>query len=154
MKIKFTSTELVVFNMILTGCSRDDIVAAKIVAPSSLPSVLSEIYKKTEHIVKYHTAKDKFAELLCYIRNNPDEFKNYPVTNVKPKSNKPKRSIVKETNTTKQESEINSITAKITKILDNFDKQIHNSQEILNAKYCLLDDIYKEFNNAGLIVRE
>ena len=41
----------------------------------------------------------------------------------------------------------------ITSILDKIDGKLHQSQQLLNAKSELLDDIYKEFNNAGLLRR-
>ena len=157
MQIKFSKTELSVFNLIRSGATLDNILKEKIVAQSSLPSVLGKIYKKTENLVKYHTQRDKFKELSCFIRNNPNEFENIP-NNKKVKITdyiEPKHDIKKESPKIVDiiPKEID-YKATVTNILDKIDEKIHRSQLLINAKSEILDEVYKEFNNAGLILRK
>lgn len=75
---KFNSTELRVFNLIREGKSRNEIIAEKIASPASVQVALSGIYSKTEDVMTYHTARNKFEELSCFVRNNPEAFKDIP----------------------------------------------------------------------------
>lgn len=53
----------------------------------------------------------------------------------------------------KQTSANEDLKTIITKILNKIDGKLANKQELLNAQSKLLDEIYTEFNNAGLLRR-
>ena len=72
------STELKVFNLIRSGKSRNEIIAEGFASTVSVQNALSGIYSKTEDVMSYHTARNKFEELSCFVRNNPEAFKDVP----------------------------------------------------------------------------
>lgn len=65
-----------IFSYIKGGYSRNEILSKNIVKPSMFTVMLSEIFDKTDETVKYHTAKNKYEELSCYCRNNPQAFRD------------------------------------------------------------------------------
>ena len=71
---KFNSIELKIFDLIRAGKSRSQILAKKITTAANMQNALCGIYSKTEDLVKYKTARNKFDELSCYMRNNPGAF--------------------------------------------------------------------------------
>ena len=71
---KLSRTELKILNFIRSGKRKSDILSEKILSPASFGTTMTSIYSKTDEVVKYHTARNKFEELACYLRNNPDAF--------------------------------------------------------------------------------
>ena len=83
---KLTNSELKILNLIKSGKTKEDILSEKITTAGNLSFILSHIYQKTDHLVNYHSAKDKYGELVCYLRNNPDAFSIVPVSSNKQSS--------------------------------------------------------------------
>lgn len=75
---KFTKRELEVFNMIRSGKSKSDIVSSGITTTGYLNTILCGIYEKTDSLVGYHSARNKFEELVAFLRNNPTAFTPIP----------------------------------------------------------------------------
>lgn len=75
---KFNATELKMFNLIREGKSRNEVLTSGITTPACANMVLCMIYEKTDDIVKYRSARDKFKELQGYLRNNPTAFTPIP----------------------------------------------------------------------------
>ena len=75
---KLTRSEMKIFELIKAGKTKEEILNEKITTASNLNFLLTQIYKKTDDIVGYRTAKDKYNELVCFMRNHPHIFSITP----------------------------------------------------------------------------
>lgn len=71
---KLTKKEYEILELIRHGESKNSIIAELKTTPNVANQYFSSIYKKTDFLVCYHSAKNKFEELQGYLRNNPTVF--------------------------------------------------------------------------------
>lgn len=125
---KFNSTELKVFNLIREGKSRDEIATSGITTLSNLNVILSAIYEKTNYLIGYHSARNKFKELQGYLRNNPNILTPIP-DKVEENSDNTGDGIKK---------------TSVHEIIKRLNAQYKQALEVNKAKLSVLDDIEKE----------
>lgn len=129
-------TETRVFNLIVEGKSRNEILMSGISTPTSLSLILSTIYNITDEKVKYHTIRDKFKELQCFLRNNPTVFNLIPATKKgNPVENKTEYM-------TKEKPDIQAVIKKLS-------EQYKEALEVNKTKLSVLDDIKKELSEGS-----
>lgn len=141
----FNLVERKILRLIRSGKTKSDILAEKITTPAMVQNSLSNIYSKTEDDVKYKTARTKFEELACYLRNNPDAFGNICDT-VEDEEEKVVEVVEEEVKSEPQGS-IGSEVAAVSKVMKAIDRIITK----LNTKLEILDEvkveIVKELSN-------
>ncbi len=71
---KLTKKEYEILELIRHGKSKSSIIMELKTTPNIINQYFSTIYKKTDFLVCYHSAKNKFEELQGYLRNNPTAF--------------------------------------------------------------------------------
>ncbi len=71
---KLTKKEYEILELIRHGKSKSSIIMELKTTPNTINQYFSSIYKKTDFLVCYHSAKNKFEELQGYLRNNPTAF--------------------------------------------------------------------------------
>lgn len=71
---KLTKKEYEILELIRHGKSKSSIIMELKTMPNIINQYFSSIYKKTDFLVCYHSAKNKFEELQGYLRNNPTAF--------------------------------------------------------------------------------
>lgn len=71
---KLTKKEYEILELIRHGKSKSSIIMELKTTPNIINQYFSSIYKKTDFLVCYHSAKNKFEELQGYLRNNPTAF--------------------------------------------------------------------------------
>lgn len=139
---KFTKSELDIVNFIKAGKSKSDILTAKVTTLASLNFLLSNIYKKTDELVKYHSERNKFEELAGYIRNNPEAFSPIPAA-------------FKEVPTeTKKQQKLQTAKMPVEKVVKAaFDKiggRVQNELNIVNIKIETINELYNEIVKGGV----
>lgn len=129
-------TELRVFNLIKEGKSRNEILMSGISTPTSLSLILSTIYNITDEKVKYHTIRDKFKELQCFLRNNPTVFNLIP-------ANKKGNPVEDKTEyMTKEKPDVHEIIKRLN-------VQYREALEVNKVKLSVLADIEKELTEGA-----
>lgn len=166
---KFNSMELKVFNLIREGKSRSEIATCGITTTSNLNAILVNIYDKTEDIVGYCSRRDKFKELQCFLRNNPNVLTPFPepgkVGDVVPEPVRVGDEFIKQmypepkisvTTSTKPapirvgypvEPEVKH--RDIHAIIKKLNEQYKQALEVNKAKLSVLDDIEKELSEGA-----
>ena len=71
---KLTKKEYEILELIRHSKSKSSIIMELKTMPNIINQYFSSIYKKTDFLVCYHSAKNKFEELQGYLRNNPTAF--------------------------------------------------------------------------------
>ena len=143
---KFNSIELKIFNLILAGKSRSQILAKKITTAAMMQNALCGIYAKTEDIVKFKTARNKFDELACFVRNNPDAFNSFLEVE------EAEEVVAAEVEEVKLESlkgstgpaDSETATSKVMKVIDRISTKLQTKLEILDE---VKIEIEKELDN-------
>ena len=131
---KFSPLEHRAIEAIRSGKSRSDILAENIIKANCLPKVLTDIYSKTNKVVKYHTARNKFEELTCYLRNNPDAFAATPF------EEEQEEVMVKEV----VEKIVNDIVIDENEVILKVKKAFDKVSTKLKAKLEVLDEVFTE----------
>ena len=142
---KLTRSELRIFELLRKGKTKEEILSSKVTTASNLSYILSQIYRKTEDIVHYHSAKDKYGELLCYLRNHPDEFSIIPFNESRKKQKQTEMPKTK----TKQECPYNLIQNAINNLGFKYTRLINNTTQKMSMLDELSKDLLKEIENAG-----
>lgn len=125
---RFTPQELKIFNLLRAGKTKTDIINEKVTTTSNLNFLLSSIYKKTEDMVKYHSEKNKYEELLEFIR------KNFPPM--------PEKSNDENSQESGGNTEEKLISAdKIISAIDKLKKKYEAELDLLKMKLDVLDDV-------------
>lgn len=154
---KFNSIELRVFNLIREGKSRDEIAASGITTSSNLNAILAGIYEKTDDLVGYHSARSKYKELQCFIRNNPNMLTPFPepinVGEVFKKQMEPPAEIeIAIKNTPIRVGypvEPENKKPDVHEIIKRLNAQYKQALEVNKAKLSVLDDIEKELSEGA-----
>lgn len=139
---EFNSTELKILNLIKSGKTRSDILAEKISTSANVLNALYNIYSKTEDDVKYKTARNKFEELACYLRNNPDAFG--PLLEVAEVEEEKVVGVVEEETLQGSTSSEDPAASRVMKAIDRIITKLHIKLEILDE---VKAEIEKELNN-------
>ena len=116
---RFTPQELRIFNLLKAGKTKTDIINEKITTTANLNLLLSGIYKKTEDVVKYHSERNKYEELLEFIRKNAEPFTAAP-------ENQKEKMISAD---------------KIISAIDKLKKKYEAELDLLKMKLDVLDDV-------------
>lgn len=146
------STELKVFNLIRSGKSRNEIIAENFATAASVQVALSGIYSKTEDVMTYHTARNKFEELACFVRNNPEVFKHIPEIEV-PDEKENEKEIAWPINRSELagfQGPVKSdetITLKVKKVIDKISTKLQAKLEILDEVYTEIEKELSDENN-------
>lgn len=74
MEEKLTKREMEILELIRQGKSKSTILLEMKTTPNIVNNYFSSIYKKTDCLVCYRSAKTKFEELQGFLRNNPTAF--------------------------------------------------------------------------------
>lgn len=166
---KFNSMELKVFNLIREGKSRDELATSGITTASNLNAVLAGIYEKTDDLVGYHSARSKYKELQCFIRNNPNMLTPFPepgkVGDVVPepirvgdefiKQMYPEPKIEITTSTNRMPIRVGypvepeNKKPDVHEIIKRLNAQYKQALEVNKAKLSVLDDIEKELSEGA-----
>lgn len=154
---KFNSMELKVFNLIREGKSRDEIATSGITTASNLNAILVGIYEKTDDLVGYHSARSKYKELQCFIRNNPNILTPFPepikIGDELKKQMYPEKEIeIAIKNTPIRVGypvEPENKKPDVHEIIKRLNAQYKQALEVNKAKLSVLDDIEKELSEGA-----
>ena len=157
---KFNATELKIFNLIREGKSRNEVLTSGLTTPACAQMTLCMIYEKTDDIVKYHSARDKYRELQGFLRNNPTaftpipdklpEFSDIPPYTPLVANGYPKTPATPDEVFGKNKSENMTIERPdVHEIIKRLNAQYKQALEVNKAKLSVLDDIEHELTEGA-----